>query len=94
MENSRIIAVRDILISKFSPKFISYEYPYWTLKGKYPENKDILSEINELFPDIIIEGFAFKKKNEEYIYLVKFSFPEDKDTLSEIFNSFQEDDEE
>jgi hypothetical protein len=94
MENSRIIAVRDLLISRFSPEFISYDYPYWTLRGKCSGDRDILSEVIEVLPEVIVDGFIFKRKDDFYLYSVKFSFSEDKDTFSEIFNSFQEDDDE
>ncbi|MCX8028440.1 MAG: hypothetical protein N2712_00395 [Brevinematales bacterium] len=94
MDNSRLIAVRDLLVSLFNPDFISYEYPYWFLEGNCSKNRDIVMEIIDSIPGIIIEGFSLRKIDQEiYRYTVKFSFEEDKNVIGEVFN-FQDDIEE
>ncbi|MGC8766161.1 MAG: hypothetical protein ACP5QP_00460 [Brevinematia bacterium] len=95
MDNSRIIAIRDLLISFFSPDMVSYDYPYWYIEGDYPNDKDILMDIMDTVPEVIFDGFSFKKIDDlKYHYTLKFSFPEDKAVFNEIFNSQDDFDEE
>lgn len=88
MDNSRILTVRDLIISSFSPDMISYDYPYWYFEGECHKDRDILMEIIDIIPDIVIEGFSLRKMDQHtYKYSVKFSFEEDKEVFNEVFNS-------
>ncbi|MCX8096577.1 MAG: hypothetical protein N3D81_03670 [Spirochaetes bacterium] len=88
MDNSRVLAIRDLVVSSFAPDFISYEYPYWYFEGTCSKDRDIIMEILEIIPDITIDGFSLKKISQfSYKYSVKFSFDDDKESFSEVFNS-------
>ncbi len=92
MEVSRIITIRDILMSKFSPTLMKYEYPYWVIEGHYSSNKDILQDLMDIFPDIAIEGFSHERIDIlTYKFSVKFSFEEDLKN-SDVFNFFNNQD--
>lgn len=88
MDNPRIITIRDLIISSFSPELLTYDYPYWYFEGECHKSRDILMEIVDTIPGIIIEGFSLKKIDQNtYKYSVKFSFEEDKEIFNEVFNS-------
>lgn len=95
MNSSRIIAIRDLIISSFSPEVISYEHPYWSFEGECGENRDILMELLDMLPGIVIDGFLLRNVGQGvYRYSVKFSFEEESGRCFEEAFDFWEDSEE
>ncbi|MEN2997759.1 MAG: hypothetical protein ABDH28_01800 [Brevinematia bacterium] len=87
MKNSRILTIRDLILSSFAPDTISYEYSSWYFEGKCSTKRDILQELLDIIPDITIDAFSLKKTGKNsYKYSVRFSFIEDEISFGEIFN--------